>query len=76
MAERHTPRREPFTGFLKSPYDMREIGMERRMEATEKRIGTITAIEGKLDQVLKDDKTFRKEVYNLTKESCKLLKKK
>ena len=76
MAHGQTPRRGNFEGFLDTPHDMKDIGMERRMEAIERRIGTIAAIEGKLDQVLKENDTFRREVYNLTKENCKLLKEK
>ncbi len=50
--------------------------MERRVEILERRLGNIIAIEQKLDRVLQENDTFRKEVYNLTKENCELLREK
>lgn len=77
MADRDcTPERGSFHGFVGTPSELRNIGVERRVEVLEKRLGDIIAIEQKLDRVIQENDTFRKEVYKLTKENCELLREK
>ncbi|MPC62111.1 hypothetical protein E2C01_056194 [Portunus trituberculatus] len=60
---------------MDTPGKLRNSEMEGRVEALERRHGNIINIDEKLDCILNDD-IFRKEVYNLTKENCSLLKNK
>ncbi|MPC53021.1 hypothetical protein E2C01_046905 [Portunus trituberculatus] len=61
---------------MDTPGELRNFGIEERVEALERRLENIINIEEKLDCVLKDNNVFGKEVYNLTKENCCLLKEK
>ncbi|MPC52068.1 hypothetical protein E2C01_045928 [Portunus trituberculatus] len=65
-----TPEQGSFHGYT------RNIRMEGRVEALERRHGNIINIEKKLDRILKDNDVFNKEVYNLIKKNCSLLKEK
>ena len=73
-AREKTPDRGSFLGFVKTPSELRNIGVEDRIEALERRLVDITTIEQKLDRVLQENDSFRKEVYNLIKENCELLR--
>ena len=50
--------------------------MDIRVQALEGKCGRILAIEEKLDRVIHENDSFRKEIYLLTKENHELLKEK
>lgn len=62
-------------GFLDSS-GLMEVSLDRRVENIEKRIGTIVAMEEKLDKVIRDNEAFRKEILVLNSENAKLMKQK
>ena len=61
-AREKTPDRGSFLGFVKTPSELRNIGVEDRIEALERRLVDITTIEQKLDRVLQENNSFRKDV--------------
>ena len=73
-AQEKTPDRRSFLEFVRTPSELRNMGVEERIEALEGKLVNITTIEQKLDRVLQENDSFRKEVYNLTKENCELLR--
>ena len=71
-AREKTPDRRSFLGFVKTPSELRNMGVEERIEALERRRVNITSIEQKLDRVLQEKENLenRSVLYISTKLTC------
>ena len=70
-----TPTRtKDFEGFVTTPSGLNKMDMDSRIQALESKFGMIRSIEDKLDRVIAENDTFKKEIYVLTKENHDLLK--
>ena len=68
-----TPNKD-FEGFVTTPSGINRMDMDSRLQALESKFGMIRSIEEKLDRVIEENDTFKKEIYVLTKENHDLLK--